>query len=202
MSTLMGMVDDTVDSTLDNDVWLTLAEAAPVLGVSEKTVRRRAKAGQIEGRQVSTQHGMAWQVRVPGRVDSVVTVDSLGTQPSTQVSTPTQSADVAALVALADRLEREKTELVDENRELVKTVAAWQSQALVLAGWLTEARDQLALTAPATPQQPQAVSGAPSPPAPTTDGPVPSSARLRALAPWLLAALAIVAVVALLAWSR
>ena len=42
--------------------WYTLAEAAPVLGVSVDTVRRRLKWGQIEGRQVQTQHGPTWEV--------------------------------------------------------------------------------------------------------------------------------------------
>lgn len=36
----------------------------------------------------------------------------------------------------------------------------------------------------------------------TTDAPVPFSARLRALVPWVLAMLAIVAVIVLLAWLR
>src|SRR4051812_45413014 len=48
LATLVGMVD----STVDNRVWLTLAEAARALGVSEKTARRRAKAGQLEARQI------------------------------------------------------------------------------------------------------------------------------------------------------
>lgn len=38
--------------------------------------------------------------------------------------------------------------------------------------------------------------------APTTDAPVPLPARLRALAPWLLAALTILAMVVLLGWRR
>jgi excisionase family DNA binding protein len=42
--------------------WYTLAEAAPVLGVSVDTVRRRLKRGEIEARQVHTQHGPTWEV--------------------------------------------------------------------------------------------------------------------------------------------
>ena len=59
--------------------------------------------------------------------------------------------------------------------------------------------EQLALVAS---QQPQAASGAPDQPAPATDAPEPLPARLRALAPWLLAVLALVAVVVLLTWLR
>jgi hypothetical protein len=42
--------------------WYTLAEAAPILGVSVDTVRRRVKRGQVEARQVHTQHGPTWEV--------------------------------------------------------------------------------------------------------------------------------------------
>jgi hypothetical protein len=148
VATLVDMVDDTVDSTLDSGQWLTLAEAARALGVSEKTVRRRVKAGYVAGRQVSTLHGPAWQVCLPGQVDSMGTADNPGTHPSTQVSTPAQPADVAALVVLVARLTTENTELSGENRELARTVAAWQSQAVVLAGRLADAQDRLALAAP------------------------------------------------------
>jgi hypothetical protein len=60
------------------------------------------------------------------------------------MGTQAQPADVAALVGLVDRL-------TTENRELVNAVAAWQSQAVVLAGRLADAEERLALTAPATP---------------------------------------------------
>ena len=42
--------------------WYTLAEAAPILGVSVDTVRRRVKRGQLEARRVHTQHGPTWEV--------------------------------------------------------------------------------------------------------------------------------------------
>ena len=42
--------------------WYTIAEAAPVLGVSVDTVRRRLKRGELEARQVHTQHGPTWEV--------------------------------------------------------------------------------------------------------------------------------------------
>jgi len=45
-------------------VWLSLAEAAVTLGVSEKTLRRRIKAGQVDARQEPTKYGQAWKVWV------------------------------------------------------------------------------------------------------------------------------------------
>ena len=47
--------------------WYTLAEAAPILGVSVDTVRRRVKRGQLEARQVHTQHGPTWEVFIGSR---------------------------------------------------------------------------------------------------------------------------------------
>jgi hypothetical protein len=41
--------------------------------------------------------------------------------------------------------------LTTENLELVNAVAAWQSQAVVLAGRLADAEERLALTAPSEP---------------------------------------------------
>jgi hypothetical protein len=68
-----------VESTVDSGHWLSLADAVRVLGVSEKTVRRRVKAGQARGRQIPTQRGPTWQVRLPTGVPTVDRVDSRGT---------------------------------------------------------------------------------------------------------------------------
>ena len=42
--------------------WVTVAEAAPMLGVSIDTVRRRLKRGELQARLVHTQHGPTWEV--------------------------------------------------------------------------------------------------------------------------------------------
>ena len=68
--------------------------------------------------------------------------------------------------------------------------------------WMERCRvlgDQLALAAPS--ESVPAGQQAPDVPAPTTDAPVPLPARLRALAPWLVAGLA-TALVLLLVWVR
>lgn len=75
----MTMVSDQVGE------WLTLRGAAARLNLSEKTLRRRVKAGAVQARQVSTQHGQAWEVWVDGGQPTLSTVDGQGTQP---VSTP------------------------------------------------------------------------------------------------------------------
>jgi hypothetical protein len=150
-----------VDDTLDNGAWLSLAEAARALGVSEKTARRRAKAGQLQARQVGTQHGPAWQVWVPNGVDVEGRVDGTGTQAATML---------------------ELVRLVGELQGKAESAAMWQGRAELLALRLAAAEEKLkALEAPAAPE----LAPAPEPAPPTTDGREPHwLARLTA---WLAA---------------
>ncbi len=59
--------------------WYTIAEAAPILGVSVDTVRRRVKRGQLESRQVRTQHGPTWEICIGDVLEEPVRVAE-GTQ--------------------------------------------------------------------------------------------------------------------------
>jgi AraC-like DNA-binding protein len=65
--------------TVDNGrsgAWVSLKDAARQLGLSDKTIRRRVKAGTLQGRQAPTPHGPAWQVWV----DTAGTLDGEGTR--------------------------------------------------------------------------------------------------------------------------
>ena len=138
------MHEGTVDSTLDNGQRRSLADAARALGVSEKTARRRAKAGQLEARRIPTQRGPAWQVRVPTTGDTEGRVDSQGTQTD-------HGATMLELVRL-----------VGELQPKAEAAAMWQARAELLADRLDRAESQLlALTAPASPL---VASGATEPP--------------------------------------
>jgi len=116
--------------------WYTLAEAAPVLGVSVDTVRRRLKRGELEGRQVHTQHGPTWEV-------------CLGTSSTERQDNAEGAAQgdaegdaghgIVRLVDLVDRLQR-------ENRDLAGQVGFLTAQ-------LATATERLA--APEAPQQVQ-----------------------------------------------
>jgi predicted site-specific integrase-resolvase len=44
---------------------VTLAEAAQILGLSEKTVRRRVVSGRLQATQMSTYKGYTWIVELP-----------------------------------------------------------------------------------------------------------------------------------------
>lgn len=45
-------------------LWLTTSQAAAALGVSERTVQRRAANGKIEARKVTDDDGERWEVLV------------------------------------------------------------------------------------------------------------------------------------------
>lgn len=53
---------DQVPPSLDS--WPTLREAADLLGVSQKTLRRRLSNGSLEGRKVEGPHGPEWRIDV------------------------------------------------------------------------------------------------------------------------------------------
>ena len=112
--------------------WLPLREAAARLGISEKTARRRVKAGQLQGRQQGSQHGPAWQVHLPTRVDTAGTVDGQGSQ---AVQTP----ETLELIRLVERQQQ--------------TIMELSGRCGYLQAELRTAREQLALIPPAEPAE-------------------------------------------------
>jgi len=46
-------------------VQVTVAEAARLLGVPEKTVRRKIRTGELPGAQANTAQGLRWVVEIP-----------------------------------------------------------------------------------------------------------------------------------------
>jgi hypothetical protein len=147
----------TVDDTVDSGEWVGLAEAGRRLGISEKTARRRVKAGRLQARQMSTQHGPTWQVWVPTGVDATGRVDSTGTQAATML---------------------ELVRLVGELQAKAEASAMWQARAELLAHQLGEAHERIRmLEAPREPEpepipEPVPETGPWSPPKPGPDGPV------------------------------
>jgi excisionase family DNA binding protein len=123
--------------------WLTLTEAATLLGLSVDTVRRRVKRGELEARMVPTPHGAAWRVRPPSAPTVGATV--VPTVDATPGAAPMQAAGGPAMGELVGLVGR----LHDENRALAEAAATWQTRAEVLALQLEDARAQLALGAPA-----------------------------------------------------
>jgi hypothetical protein len=168
--------------------WYTLMEAAPVLGVSVDTVRRRLKRGELESRQVHTQHGPTWEVCL-----GIASTESQGAAQASANGAQGYAGGAAEgdagpgmvqLVALVDRLQR-------ENRDLAGQVGYLQACVQMHEETIRT------LTAPA--ELPTEAPGAPEPPEPTM---ATFAARLRPLPLRLLMVLAVVAVVVLLVWSQ
>ena len=93
-------------------MWVTVRDAAALLGVSEDTVRRRMKAGALPARQDPTRSGFRWLVELPDPAPA--------SPPQTDVpdSTPAPArpseGELAALRELVDALQRERVTLVEE----------------------------------------------------------------------------------------
>lgn len=95
---------------------LSVHEAAERLGVTEKTIRRRIKAGTLHAQKVATSQGYEWRVQVDGQGDQV------DTHMSSRVDT---APDPAGIVKALEMIE----ELQAQNRELTAAAAHWQSRA-------------------------------------------------------------------------
>ena len=59
--------DEQVDGERDQSAGISIQEAAAHLGVSEKTIRRRIKAGEIAAHQLPTSQGFEWRVDLDGQ---------------------------------------------------------------------------------------------------------------------------------------
>jgi excisionase family DNA binding protein len=108
--------------------WISVREAASHLGISDKTVRKKIKSGELESRQVETRFGLAYQVRVEGfpgldsRVEAGVTPTNL-----------------------------ELLKLVRELQAKAETAAMWQGRCEVLSLQLAQSQERVkALEAPKT----------------------------------------------------
>lgn len=151
-------------------VWITATEAARRLGVSEKSVWRHAKAGQLEARKVvSRRGGFVWEIALeatdrPDKPDRTATEQSNGDAPVSR-SNPTgrpdksdrptdqtatgQNEDVTA--RLLAHLERENAFLratVEQHQRSEAELRASLREALKIAPRQLAAPDQSARNGP------------------------------------------------------
>lgn len=153
---------------VQDGAWVTLAEAAPILGVSVDTVRRRLKRGELQARLVHTQHGPTWEVCL-GNVQG--DASTVGSAPRRATEGQQSAGALVESIRLVGRLQ-------EENRNLAGQLGYVQAQ-------LEQARSELrALQAPADQEAqqgpsasilgaigPETSSETPTPPPPA---PVPS----------------------------
>jgi hypothetical protein len=117
---------------------VTIIEAARLLGLSEKTVRRRVVRGELPGIQEATPQGYTWFVDIPDQ--------------SLESGTETPSGELQTLRelngALQDRVDAQDRELEAKNQQL----AAKDEQIRELHILLQQA--QAALPSPQGTQRP------------------------------------------------
>ena len=98
---------------------LTIPEAARLLRVSEQTVRRRLRSGELKGSQVSSVGGFAWMVDLPDDLAQDRQVDNL------------ETGEIAAMRALMARME---AQIEAQQKQIEKQEEAYH--------WQLEAKDK------------------------------------------------------------
>jgi excisionase family DNA binding protein len=103
---------------------VTVPEAARILGVSEHTVRRRLRNGDLEGHQVSSVGGFTWIVEVPEESVPRGTDDTV----TTAVMIAKMEAHIASLEAHITSLD---AQLAAKDKQIEQLhVLLQQAQAL------------------------------------------------------------------------
>jgi hypothetical protein len=125
-----------------HEAWLSLREAARTLGISEKSVRRRIQAGTLRGRRVDGPYGPAWHILVQENGHAPRTLDAdaaegVWSQPSTADGLAEDPGQPALLEAFR---------MIEK---LQQTVMELSGRCGYLQAELSQAREQLALMAPA-----------------------------------------------------
>jgi hypothetical protein len=106
--------------------WVTVREASEVLGVSQDTIKRRLKNGELVGRREKIPNGFKWYVQVQDAPTTVgTTVDDSSTVAGSTADTTAHSGGTsveteAALTVLAVELQMVKEAKAAQDQELAK----------------------------------------------------------------------------------
>ena len=96
----------------------TIAEAARLLQVSERTIRRRLHNGELKGSQVSNPGGFAWMVEVPEDL------------PGVSPDHAEKAATMALIDRMADQIKSQQEQLAAKDRQIEQLhVLLQQAQA-------------------------------------------------------------------------
>ena len=146
--------------------WLTSSEAAAALGISERTVQRRAASGKLTARKVTTGDGEKWEIQLSADSDAKAVPTGDATQsalPSAPMASNTgERADSAAKVTpeSADSDATSETvflraQLEAMNEALKREQSAHEQTRQLLAGALQMASRQLPNVTPQSAPEPQ-----------------------------------------------
>jgi len=167
----------------DEDGSISVPEAADLLGVSERTIRRRIKQGAIRATSVETAQGHIWRIdpaglaRHPADATRQSTEETRRNEDATRQSavmpagtpgTPPGTVPEVVLVLL-DELRQEYrdriAELEDKNERNIAATTHWQARATEAERRAQYAEEQVKLLmapkdepAPEPPAQPERVS--------------------------------------------
>jgi len=95
---------------------VTIGEAAHHLGISEHTIRRRVRSGELPGIQVATPQGFKWRVEVP--------------EAEVQEQAPIVDGKELALAAMEARIQSLERQLEAREREVGQLHHLLAQQAL------------------------------------------------------------------------
>jgi hypothetical protein len=134
---------------MEQEGWITLAEAAKALDCSIDTIRRKLKRGQIEGQLKTTRHGKIWLVSI-GSLSTALQDEHKqpmhngqgSTQPA-QASEPEEELGLLELVRLVTQLQDENFKLNQEVVNRTEAASLWQGRAEMLSHQLSSAQLQL-----------------------------------------------------------
>jgi predicted site-specific integrase-resolvase len=106
---------------------LTIAEAAQRLGVSQDTVHRRLKKGQLTGRQQTTPQGFTWLIEMPVETCNVEN----GAPADTPADAPVSAGELQRLEQIIELLQAQVETKDQQIKEL--HVLLQQAQAALPA---------------------------------------------------------------------
>lgn len=132
---------------VEDDGALSVDQAAAHFGVSERTIHRRIKQGQLQARKVDTPRGQVWRVYV----DGTAVMDDTNAVKHDSTVRPVPAGETIEMVRLVDRLTRENTQLAGQVGYLQRQVQEQQEtiQRLLMA----PKEDEPSEPAPAEPEQ-------------------------------------------------
>src|SRR5436305_1826867 len=108
---------------------VSLDDAARILGMSERTIRRMIKAGEIDAYKLKTPRGEVWRVALPQEAEHT------GKQPGVPSTTAASATTTAALAGQRPEVLK-ALEVIDELRQDNRKLAEMNTQLAGQVGYL------------------------------------------------------------------
>lgn len=142
-------MDTTVEPrTVEVEAGVTIQEAAEELGVSERTVRRRIKSGELKAWKVPTAQGFEWRVNPDGDADQPAPERRrVPGSSSTEIATVGASTEFSGILERVHedtmRLAQQNVALANEKAEIADQVGYYRAKFEDAERQLNDARREL-----------------------------------------------------------